>query len=100
MFHYTLREMQGDLDWQQESSDGSLRYSTLVFLGLDYTYEIYLDGELQVPLEEDLAVEEGHTFDNMMRVYIQREDGQWKVTDLQWANYYSVSDLEDPYSMQ
>ena len=93
VYHYTLREMQGDLNWSRDYSDGDLCFSTLVFLGLDYSYEVYWNGELEE------APDETYPYDNMMRIYVQWINGQWTVTDLQWANYYSTNDMGNPYTM-
>lgn len=96
VYHYTLREMQGDLDWSRDYSNGKLSFSTLFFLGLDYICEFYMDGELQ---PDETAPTEPYQDDNMMRVTVQMINGKWTVTNLQWASYYDISDMSDPYMM-
>jgi hypothetical protein len=95
VFHYTLQELEGDLNWSRDDTEDGLLFSTLIFLGMDYTVDSYWNGEL----EELEAPEGGYQEEDVMRVYVQRINGQWEVTDLQWAYYYDREDLSDPYTL-
>lgn len=97
VYHYTLREMEGDLNWDRDYSYDALTFNTSVFLGLDYTYERYYNGEMQTNLID--GAPSVYEKDSMLSVCVQRINGQWVIFDLDWTYFYNRNNMEDPYVM-
>lgn len=96
VYHYTLREMQGDLHWEQDYSYDALTFRTMIFLGLDYTYERYYNTELQTNLIDE--VPSVYQKDCLLAACVQRINGQWVLSDLDWT-YFNDCDIGAPYVM-
>ena len=94
-YHYSLREMEGDLTWTRDYSYDALTFTTTIFLGLDYTYERYDNGELQTHLAD--GAPSVYKKDSMLSVCVQRVGSDWVVSDLEQIYFSDRSSILDPY---
>ena len=95
VYDYSLREMEGDLAWTRDYSYDALTFTTTVFLGLDYTYERYDNGELQTHLAD--GAPSVYQKDSLLSVCVQRIGNDWVVSDLEQIYFSDRSSILAPY---
>ena len=93
VYHYTIRELYGDLNWTREYGYDVPTFTTLFYHGMNYTYEYYVDGVLNTSALDPSPYPD----DSMLRVTVQLVDGDWEVISMEYSYYDGSDDMETPY---